>query len=321
MGRLTDSARGGELKGIGYGILGAFSTGFYIVFFKKATAVATRDQMLILLFLFSAIIHIIYILATRRGASGSLGSGASGSGAFTGFFRATPTELTCAALMAVAAIFGNLGSASAVATMSAPMVTALVRFEVLFVGLVGFIAMGEKLTWWFFAGFAIVLAGMGYALPDAAWGSSNLNAVLHSLLAAVSFGSITLAARYYRHRIDIVKVNLLRILMALGIMALWTDLSFLATASWQPAYTYLAVCAFCGPFVARLFKMASSRWVQAGYTALTALLQPVFALILSLVLVPEFVLDRHEIIGGLVMLVGIGVSLFPKLITTKTAEA
>lgn len=318
MGRLTDSARGGELKGIGYGILGAFSTGFYIVFFKKATAVATRDQMLILLFLFSAIIQFIYLLTIRRGSSGS---GASGCSALAGFFRATPTELTCAALMAIAAIFGNLGSASAVATMSAPLVTALVRFEVLFVGLVGFIAMGETLTWWFFAGFAIVLAGMGYALPDAAWGSSNLNAVLYSLLAAVSFGSITLAARYYRHRIDIAKVNLLRILMALGIMALWTDLSFLATASWQPAYTYLAICAFCGPFVARLFKMASSRWVQAGYTALTALLQPVFALILSLLLVPEFVLDRHEIIGGLVMLVGIGVSLFPKLITKKNAEA
>lgn len=313
MGRLIESARGGELKGIGYGIMGAFSTGFYIVFFKKATAVATRDQMLILLFLFSSIIHIIYILANRRGASGS--------SALVGFFRATPTELTCAVLMAIAAIFGNLGSASAVATMSAPLVTALVRFEVLFVGLVGFIAMGEKLTWWFFVGFAIVLAGMGYALPDAAWGSSNLNAVLYSLLAAVSFGSITLAARYYRHRIDIVKVNLLRILMALGIMALWTDLSFLATASWQPAYTYLAICAFCGPFVARLFKMASSRWVQAGYTALTALLQPVFALILSLLLVPEFVLDRHEIIGGLVMLLGIGVSLVPKLITKKTAKA
>lgn len=314
MGRLTEGTRGGELKGIGYGVMGAVSTGFYIVFFKKATAVATRDQMLILLFLFSAIIHIIYILALHRGAQSS---GAQDSGFLGKFFRATPTELSCAALMAVAAIFGNLGSASAVATMSAPLVTALVRFEVLFVGLVGFIAMGETLTWWFFAGFAVVLAGIGYALPEAAWGSSNLNAVLYSLLAAVSFGSITLAARYFRHRIDIVKVNLLRILMALGIMALWTDLSFLATASWQPAYTYLAICAFCGPFVARLFKMASSRWVQAGYTALTALLQPVFALILSLLLVPEFVLDRHEIIGGLVMLVGIAISLAPKLLSPK----
>lgn len=59
--------------------------------------------------------------------------------------------------------------------------------------------------------------------------------------------------------------------------------------------------------------MASSRWVQAGYTALTALLQPFFAFVISIALIPLFVPNLREVIGCIIMVTGIVIAIIPKL--------
>lgn len=289
-----------EQKGILYGCLGALAAGFFIVFWKKATAVADWRQMVFLLFVFSTLIHLIYVPFKFRWNLKDMLS----------FSR---YDIGCAAIIAVAAILGNLGSAAAVAEMSAPLVTAFIRFEVLYVSLVSFLLLKERLTLWFFAGFAVVVAGMVYSLPEGAIGTSSRDAVLYSILAACSFGTITVAGRYFRASIDIVKVNLLRILMCLGYMAAITDLSFISAAGyqWQPLYSYVAICALAGPFLSRLFKLASNRSVSAGYTALTALLQPVFAFVISLAIIPSYQPTFAEIVGSIIMLMGIVVALVP----------
>lgn len=293
-----------ENKGILYGSLGALAAGFFIVFWKKATVVADWRQMVFLLFVFSALIHLVYVPLKFRGNVREM-------------ISVNRHELICAGIIAIAAILGNLGSAAAVTQMSAPLVAAFVRFEVLFVSLIGFLVLGERLTPWFFLGFAVVVCGMVYALPPGSLASSSAEAVLYSLLAACSFGTITVAGRYYRASINIVKVNLLRILMCLGYMAAITDLSFLTAegAAWQPLYTYVAICAFCGPFLSRLFKLASNRTVSAGYTALTALLQPVFAFIISLAIIPTYQPSFAEVAGSTVMILGVFIALVPKFQT------
>lgn len=291
-----------ENKGILYGSLGALAAGFFIVFWQKATVVADWRQMLFLLFAFSALIHVIYVPLKFRGNIKEM-------------LRFSRDDMICAAIIAIAAILGNLGSAAAVTSMSAPLVAAFVRFEVLFVSLIGFLVLGERLTVWFFAGFAVVVCGMIYTLPAGAIASSTSDAILYSLLAAASFGTITVAGRYFRASIDIVKVNLLRILLCLGYMATITDLSFIGEASWQPLYTYVAICAVAGPFLSRLFKLASNRTVSAGYTALTALLQPVFAFGISLAIIPSYTPGFAEIIGSTIMLLGIFIALIPNVQT------
>lgn len=291
-----------ENLGILYGSLGALAAGFFIVFWQKATVVADWRQMLFLLFAFSALIHLVYVPFKFRGNLKDM-------------LRFSRADLICAAIIAVAAIFGNLGSAAAVTTMSAPLVAAFVRFEVLFVSLIGFLLLKERLTVWFFAGFAVVVAGMIYTLPAGAMASSTTDAVLYSLLAACSFGTITVAGRYFRASINIVKVNLLRILFCLGYMAAITDLSFIGELTWQPLYTYVAICAIAGPFLSRLFKLASNRTVSAGYTALTALLQPVFAFVISLAIVPSYEPSFAEVVGSLIMLAGVFIALVPKMQT------
>lgn len=291
-----------ENKGILYGSLGALAAGFFIVFWKKATMVANWQQMLFLLFAFSALIHVVYVPLKFRGDVKEM-------------FRFSRDDVICAGIIAIAAILGNLGSAAAVTQMSAPLVAAFVRFEVLFVSLIGFLLLGERLTVWFFAGFAVVVFGMIYTLPAGAMASSTTDAVLYSLLAACSFGTITVAGRYFRRSINIVKVNLLRILLCLGYMATITDLTFLGEATWQPLYTYVAICAIAGPFLSRLFKLASNRTVSAGYTALTALLQPVFAFVISLAIIPAYQPSIGEVIGSTIMLAGIFIALIPQIQT------
>lgn len=285
-------------KGILLGCLGAFSTAFYIVFFKQATAFAEPRQIALLLFGFSLILQMSFLLATGR---------------ISRLTKATKPELYCALAMAFGAITGNLSSAMALKTMSAPLVTAFVRFEVIFVGLVGFFLLKERLSWWFAAGVAIVAAGMVASLPPAMLGTSSFEAVAYSLLSASCFGLVTLSARYFRHGIDIVKVNTLRMVLCFGFMLAVTDLSFIGQGGWQPWYSFVAMCAFAGPFLARLFKMASSRYVQAGYTALTALLQPFFAFVVAMAVMPQFVPEWREVIGCLIMVAGIGVAITPKL--------
>lgn len=285
-------------KGLLFGCLGAFSTAFYIVFFKKAAGFAEPAQMAVLLFGFSLIFQMIFLVAT---------------GGLKHLTKVTKPELYCAFAMAFGAITGNLTSALALKTMSAPLVTAFVRFEVIFVSLVGFFLMKERLSWWFAAGVAIVGTGMATTLPQSALGTTNYEGVGYSLLSACCFGLVTLSARYFRKGIDIVKVNTLRMVICFGFMLGVTDLSFAKEGTWQPWYSYIAICAFAGPFLARLFKMASSRFVQAGYTALTALLQPFFAFAIAMAVIPLFVPEWREVIGCLIMVAGIFVAMRPKL--------
>lgn len=285
-------------KGILLGCLGAFCTAFFVVFYKKATAFAEPRQMTLLLFAFTLTIQLIFLVVTGR---------------IRRLTAITKPELYCSIAMAFGAITGNLTSAMALQSMSAPLVTAFVRFEVIFVSLVGFFAMGERLSWWFALGVAIVVAGMAASLPPGVLGTSSYEAVAYSILSACCFGIVTLSARYFRAGIDIVKVNTLRMVLCLGFMLAVTDLSFVGDGAWQPWYSYVAVSAFAGPFLARLFKMASSRFVQAGYTALTALLQPFFAFLVAMAVLPLFVPEWREVIGCLIMVTGIVVAIKPKI--------
>lgn len=289
-----------ENKGMLFGCLGALVAGIFIVFWKKAAAIAEWQSMLFLLFLFSTLIHVVYIPIKLKGD-------------WRRMISVNRQELSCAAIMAVAAILANLGSANAVATMSPPLVSAIERFEVLFVSLIGYLLLKERLTIWFFLGFGVVGFGMIYALPPGALATTNVDAVFFSLLAAGGFGAITVAGRYYRNQIDIAKVNLMRIAICLGFMATITDLSFITDAdgTWQPLYTYVGICAIVGPFLSRLFKMVSNRTVSAGYTALLALLQPVFAFGFSLLLLPSYQPSFGEVVGCLIMLLGVLIALAP----------
>lgn len=124
-----------ELKGILYGSLGALFTGFYIVFFKLARGGLEPQQIVLLLFVFSSLFQLPFAALTAKSLR---------------LARPSSKELLCAGIMAIGAIFGNLTSAIALTSMSAPLVTAFVRFEVIFVGLASYILMQEKLSAWFF---------------------------------------------------------------------------------------------------------------------------------------------------------------------------
>lgn len=285
-------------RGILFSVLGALVAGVFIVFWKKASLIADWRQMAFLLFLFSAIIHVIYIPIKLRFDLRRIVS-------------LNRKELICSAVFAVGAILGNLGSANALSSMSPPLVSAFERFEVLFVGLVGFALMGERLNRWFFMGFALVMLGMVVSMPEDALATSNVEAVMFSLIGACGFGSITVAGRYFRSGIDIAKVNLMRILICLAFMAAITDLSFITEPglAWQPLYTYVSICAFMGPFLSRLFKMVANRTVSAGTTAMLALLQPVFAFMFSYALLADYQPSAAELGGCLIMIAGVLVAM------------
>ena len=74
----------------------------------------------------------------------------------------------------------------------------------------------------------------------------------------------------------------------------------------QPAGSagYSALAAFFGPFIGRLCLMQSARYVEARVTALANLGSPVITLVLAWAVLDDLP-TGYELLGGLVMLVGI----------------
>ena len=69
---------------------------------------------------------------------------------------------------------------------------------------------------------------------------------------------------------------------------------------------YAGLAAFFGPFAGRLSMMTSSRYLEARLTTLATLAAPPITLLLGVLLLSETPAPR-EVIGGLVMLVGIAI--------------
>lgn len=220
---------------------------------------------------------------------------------------ASPVEWVSALVFAGLAIAGNTCSALALAELGPATVSVVLRTEVLAVGALGWVFLGERPSRSFWLGALLALIGLA-VLSSAKGGLLVRPSVAYGLLGALCFSAMHVVARRVAHRVDLARVNMRRLWLSVALLAGWHGVLQAALQLEPMFWVWVGLAAVCGPVLSRLLLMYSVRHVPASQTALVMLSSPVFALVLGLALLGA-VPSSREVVGGAIMLMGIGVPL------------
>lgn len=277
-------------RGLAFSLLAALFSALYLFPYKRAAEFAPADVLAFALLVVAAVLSIGASWFERRSVQSRPPAAAR-------------LLWAPALLLAVLTITGNYCGAQAVARLDPAINSVLLRTEVVFVGVLGAVLLGERVTRRLALGVTTALAGlcvMRWPLSFDA-GSSG---VPWALGAAASFGSMQVITRRVIHRISPAGVNTLRLWIAVCLLACVPHLPERALAAGAPFWSFVAAAGCFGPFAGRLCIMYSLRGLRAAESALLLLLAPIFAFTIGFVgwgSVPS----GRELAGAALMLVGI----------------
>jgi drug/metabolite transporter (DMT)-like permease len=213
------------------------------------------------------------------------------------------------AVLACLTIVGNLSSAKAVVHRAPAVASVLLRTEIVFVGILGALWLGERLSWGLVVGAVVALLGLVVMRWPLAWDGSALGA-LWALGAAGCFAGMQVVTRRVAMQVPLVLVNTLRLWLA--VMA-WSLLpGHVREVSTMPLefWWQVTLAALFGPFLGRVFIMLSLRQLRAAQSALLLLLAPVVAFLIAFFAFGERPTGL-ELSGASLVLLGVALPMLP----------
>lgn len=223
--------------------------------------------------------------------------------------RFTRFDLYVSLALALLTLLGNLASAAAIQQLAPALLTVMQRSEAIFVALLAWPLIGERVDRRYWIGAGVAIAGLVVLHDPLEGGEIGTSGLALALLSAFFFGSMAVLTRKFIHRFDAVSVNALRLWLSVGFWFAWYGLPESLGEITNEQIFYTSLAAFCGPFLGRLSMMKSAETLEARYTTLTLLAAPPVTLVLAFVLLGDLPAGR-EIVGGAVMLVGIAIPAF-----------
>lgn len=217
--------------------------------------------------------------------------------------RSRTLLLALAAAIAVLTLVGNTATAEAIARLSGPLVSVILRSDVIITAVLGLLFLGERVGGRFWLGALLAGAGLWVAQSPTAEQLSDPVGVLICLSAAVSFSLIGVLTRRYIQRLNALALNAVRLWLSVLLWfavngpALPTDLN-------PQVIWYAALSAIVGPGLGRICLMLSARDLEARWTAMLGLTGPVWALLFTALFLRELP-STNELLGGGVLLLGI----------------
>jgi probable blue pigment (indigoidine) exporter len=277
-------------RGLAFSFAGALCSALYLFPYKRASAFAPANVVAFALLVVAALLTSGFAVLEARRTSRTPR-------------HARSVLWSTSALLAVVTISGNWCGAQAVARLEPAIASVLLRTEVVFVGGLAALLLGERLTPALGLGALTALLGlivMRWPLrldapgEGAAW----------ALGAAASFGLMQVVTRRVIERISPLAVNAVRLWLAVALLALVPGTLRAALAAGPHFWGFVSVAGLFGPFLGRLCIMYSLRTLRAAHSALLLLLAPVLAFAIGYVgwgTLPTSL----EVGGGALMLVGI----------------
>lgn len=285
-------------RGLAFSFAGALCSALYLFPYKRAAAFAPADVLAFALLVVAALLTSAVALVEARASSAPP--------------RARTTLWATSALLAVVTISGNWCGAQAIARLEPAVASVLLRTEVVLVGGLAALLLGERLTPALGLGALTALLGlvvMRWPLrldapgEGAAW----------ALGAAASFAAMQVATRRVIDRISPLAVNAIRLWLAVALLGLFPGTLRGALEAGAHFWGFVCAAAFFGPFLGRLCIMYSLRTLRAAHSALLLLLAPVLAFLIGYVgwgTLPTAL----EVGGGALMLVGIALPSLSTLV-------
>jgi len=219
-----------------------------------------------------------------------------------------PFDLRIAAALAVCTLVGNLASANAIQLISPAMLTVVQRSEVIFVALLAWPLIGERIDGSFWLGAAVAGAGLLLLQGPLTVGEPRAAGMALAVASAICFGSMAVITRKFIHRFDTVSVNALRLWLAVALWFVWNGFPDALYDITTRQLGLTALAAFFGPFMGRLCMMISARYIEARITTLATLAAPPLTLGIAYAVLSDLPSTR-EIQGGIVMLIGISIPI------------
>lgn len=293
-------------KGVLAAVFGSFCGACFLIPWKLATRYGPPELLVLVMLSAAALLNSVAAAFQLRGTH-SRAAGQSPS-------LPLASSVLLAAAFAVLTLLGNTASAEAVKRIPGALLSVLQRSDVLLVGVLGWLALGERVRPSFWVGSAVACAGLAVLHLRAAPEGDDLEAlgVLLGLLSAVCFGSMIVLTRKYITRINLLLLNTLRLWLS---VLFWFVINRRVPTSAELSPELLGLgtlAAFFGPFLSRLAVLVSARYVPANVTAFAALATPLMTLGLAALVLGNVPAER-ELIGGGIMLLGIAIPIASSL--------
>ena len=189
---------------------------------------------------------------------------------------------------------------------SAATATLLANNSPLWVGLASFLLFRERLSWRYWVGLALALAGMMWLVGGDAFRHLSLSyGNLLAVGASVFYAAYILATQRARARVDLLTFMAVSTLSSV-LLLLLLNLTLGSTLTGFPARTWLALAGLglisqLGGWLAINYALGHLR---AAHVSVCLLAQTVVTALLSMPILGEY-LKANQVIGGLLVLAGI----------------
>ena len=208
-------------------------------------------------------------------------------------------------LISLAGLLANYSICQALNRASPTMLILLSRSEIIITMLLSWLFLKEIITARVWLAVVVIIAGIiVMKLNTLSFELNEWSAIIWAITAAFSFAVMQVLAKSIIHEINPQVLNVSRLASALVI--LWSleevrsSVTVLEFTEWQ----WLAMAAFCGPFVGRVSYTYALRYLTISKTVIIGSFSPVATLIFEL-LVFGTLINAYEAVGGTIMLAGI----------------
>ncbi len=209
-------------------------------------------------------------------------------------------------LISLAGLLANYSICQALNGASSPtMLTLLQRSEIIIAMLLSWLFLKEIITTRVWLAVVVIIAGIiVMKLNSLSFELNEWSAIIWAITAAFGFAVMQVLAKSIIHEINPQVLNVSRLAFALVI--LWSleevriRVAVLEFTEWQ----WLALAAFCGPFVGRVSLTYALRYLTISKIVIIGSFSPVVTLIFEL-LVFGTLINGYEAFGGTIMLAGI----------------
>jgi drug/metabolite transporter (DMT)-like permease len=286
-----------HLIGLGWSMAAAALVTGYLVPYKIAAAEVGPDGLVFPMLLCAALINSLFDGAKQLSARGRA------------LWRWDRTTAIVVLLLAVSSAFGNEATCRALVYVDPGLVSVGLRTQVIFVALAAMLVLGERVTLRFWIGVVVVLGGFlllawvrglerGISMIGVAW----------AVAAAAGFGTMQIVVRRNVGHINHLQVNTLRLWLAVPIVLLVPG-RVAVLPELDPRLWFLAaIAALHGPVLSRLCLMQALRHLPAAYATLALFVSPVFAYLVTGVVLGTWP-GPFELAGGALILIGVALPI------------
>ena len=209
-------------------------------------------------------------------------------------------------LISMAGLLANYSICQALNGASSPtMLTLLQRSEIIIAMLLSWLFLKEIITTRVWLAVVVIIAGIiVMKLNSLSFELNEWSAIIWAITAAFGFAVMQVLAKSIIHEINPQVLNVSRLAFALVILWSLEEVRFRVAVLEFTEWQWLALAAFCGPFVGRVSLTYALRYLTISKTVIIGSFSPVATLIFEL-LVFGTLINGYEAFGGTIMLAGI----------------